>query len=203
MKITDRSLPNSGGVLTNNRGCGTGCGSEVSQDPHIPQERNFTEVAIHEGAEEPCAAANVDAGGTVREVSTKAEAPRKPLTAYLNKGNISSNGVRSTAAHVASHPQLMRAHQAGSITSSDHRAMHGVEKCPASMTKKPGQEMGGEGTEEILDEKCAAAPSTVGSPSSAGCTMPAVTQKAQGSIPEFSSTPVVATPKGQWMRSRD
>jgi hypothetical protein len=207
MKIIDRSLPNSGGTLTGNRGCPGDCEyTGASQNPQIIGDKNFTEVALVEGDQEPCAAASVGDGGHVRAVNTKAEgaqeAPRGPAIAFLSKGSPMSNGVTAHGAThgVQTHPQLQRANQSGSYTKDDHVHMHGDMKSNHEPSAKSNLPKGGEGVEEALDDKCAAqgaAPSTIGSPSSNGSTMPSVTQKA------FSDTPVIATPTGQAMRSRD
>src|SRR6267154_4446529 len=112
MNVRDRSA-NIHGTLTGHSSL------PVAPVPHnavIPEERNHTEVPLVGGAIEPCSAEYADGGGSVS----------------------GSHETVDKAASVRSKPDLTRAHQTSSVTSSDHKAIHGAEKCGPMQGKSIG-----------------------------------------------------------------
>jgi len=143
------------------------------QAPRIPSERDYTEVSTVVASPEACTAEVADRGGAEGNGSQAEGATgldKSAATPVIARPDFHLGG-RVMKAAVHSHPGLMRAHQTGSITDTDHKAVHGAEKCEP--LAKPGSNLpkGGEGVDEALDE------STVGqSPASEGPTMPNVTK---------------------------
>jgi hypothetical protein len=97
-----------------------------------------------------------------------------PVTAKPTKTE-GFTGVRK-AAGVASHPSLMRAHQTGSVSREDHKAVHD------------------------------SASTAVGNPESKGSLMPPVAKLQNGYAdlgkPAIETGPVIARPTGGMMRAR-
>jgi hypothetical protein len=148
---------------------GTGTDGQPSQAARIPSEKPYPEVSEIYGTGEACTAEVADHGGREGNGSQAEGATGLDKSAATPVIARPDNLEFTKSAHVGTHPSLMRAHQTGSYSASDHDAVHGTQKCePLS---KPGSNLpkGGEGVAEALDE------STVGqSPASEGSTMPNV-----------------------------
>ncbi len=101
---------------------------QISQAPRVPSEKPYPEVAEVVGGGERCSAETANQGGAAGEGHVEDGATAlHPVVAKLDhQGNVmKTHGV-------ASNPQIMRAHQTGSITATDHKTVHGAEKCPVT-----------------------------------------------------------------------
>jgi hypothetical protein len=126
LRTSDKAVAESTGLIS--------ADGPTQDSPRIPPNKDFTEVSTIEAPGEACTAETADQGGPVGPGTVHQGDPATksvgPVTARVRSGEVVK------AAGVTSHPQLMRSHQAGSITHKDHKAVHcgPSEKCE----KEPG-----------------------------------------------------------------